>query len=396
MAFTGPIHTGNPMFPDTGNHFAKWAYRTVGTRYHEVLPYWIWHYKGVYTDNLTFVKQGLTNWGSPCEQAITGSSSVRTDTLTYAKAYDRFWDKVTKESGTASLGVTIAEWRSSLSMISNRSTQLITALNAIRKKDFGSLMESLNLSRTDKRGKRVWRDRNPATAAPGQLLEFHFGWVPMVEDVRAACKVLSSTPESVKIFGSSSRELESSDGSLLNELPNFVRYEHKIRRRVVLAGEIRIDNPNLDLANRMGLVNPMQLAWDLIPYSFLLNQFVGVSQYLERFTSSVGRTLVNGSQSEKIDWNSTRESRAFHYNWGYLQDSTTWKESGTAFVRQPVSSFSRPTILPQFKLPVSDLLGRAVTTTALLLQQLQGRNFREQQELRALAVRPRKGSLIPR
>lgn len=389
MGYTGPTYSGTPAFPDTGKQSAKYAYRSTPRmkKYREVLPYWVFEVYGTYRDNLTAVSRPLTDWGGYPVLTLTGSSTVDTSTTDYAKAFDRFWSKVTRESGSADLGVTIAEYRSSLNMLSNRSTQLITAIGAIRKGNFGALMEALDLSKKDKRGQRVWKQRNVATYAPGQLLEYTFGWVPLVNDMRAACKVLSSTPEYITIIGSSSSVSQNNVGSQENYLPSYVRYLNEVQRRVVLKGDVRIDNPNLDLANRLGLVNPITLAWDLIPYSFLVNQFIGVSQYLDRFTASWGRTVVNGMRSEKIVIVSTRESRAFNETWGYLQDSTTWKQHGKSFVRQPVDSFSRPTILPQFRLPVTDLLGRAITTTALLLQQVQGRNFREQRDHRALMSR---------
>jgi hypothetical protein len=394
MGFTGPFISTRPPFPDTGTQSAKYAFRSSPKlkKHFEVLPYWVWRYTGQYFDNLAGTNKYMTNWGSPPFQLLSGSSVVNTGSSDYAKAFDRFWSGVTKQSGTASMGVTIAEWRSSLTMISARSTQLVTAINSIRKKDFGSLMEALNLSRTDKRGRRVWRDRNPVSFAPGQLLEYTFGWVPLVEDMKAACKVLSSTPELITVYGTSSSVQESDAGSDFSNRPNYVSYGTRIKRRVVLKGDVRINNPNLDLANRLGLVNPVTLAWDLIPYSFLVNQFVGVSQYLNRFTADLGRTVENGMKSERISVLSTRESRAYNENWGYLQDSTTWRENGESFVRQSVSSFDRPTILPQLRLPVTDLLGRAITSTALLLQQLQGRDYREQAEARALMTRLRRGA----
>jgi hypothetical protein len=67
------------------------------------------------------------------------------------------------------------------------------------------------------------------------------------------------------------------------------------RGRVTYSAGVDIANPNLWLANRMGVINPAVVAWDLVPWSFVVNMFVNVNAVLGSFTDLVGLNLTNVS-----------------------------------------------------------------------------------------------------
>jgi hypothetical protein len=268
------------------------------------------------------------------------------------------------------MGVTIAEVNQSFGMISRRATQLTTAVNAIRKGDFGSLTGALGLSYKDERARRVWTNAGPKARvrdSSSHLLEYTFGWVPMVNDVISAAKVISSTPETLSVRG------RRQDRVTIVEGPNPGPYSYfhtdiNVIRKIQIGGVVSITNPNLDLANRMGLANPVQLAWQVIPYSFLVDTFFNVSQFLGRFSAMYGRTFTEGYCSGSAEAISQGEIRTM--DGGTLVDSLSLRSVGKQFSRRAPFLLPIPTALPEFKLPVSNLLGRATTSVALLLQRL--------------------------
>lgn len=358
MAIRGPFESGVNI---AGINIQRTVWRQ-DKPFRAPLPYRHAKYVGRYTNNISGVTTFATDPGSLAFRYIQGTLGLSYDDPAYTRCFDSFVRKISDDN--ASMGVTIAESRSSLSMISNRSTQLVSALNSLRKRDFGSLMDSLNLSRSDSRGRRVW-DRQavkPSTPA-SQLLEYSFGWLPMVNDVRSACKVLSSTPHPVALTGGGTHSFVLSSGGNPG-----VRTDCNITLRKRMQGVVLIDNPNVNLANELGLVNPVQLAWQVIPYSFLVDTFFGVSQYLGRYSAMFGRSLDMGQLAQKVTVQSVANGR--WYTGADLTESTTMREEGEQFVRTLISSPPRPTSFPTFRLPVHDLLGRAVTTTALLLQRM--------------------------
>jgi hypothetical protein len=366
MSYTGPYY--DYISVQNGRFIRKIRYRSVGKGpFRDPLPYNAAWYRGDNRDNMAGTTSPVTNYGQQPYALAWNDNPIDIGSASYAKAFDRFASSA-KAGGSASMGVTIAEARSSLDMISNRATQLVAAANAIRKGNFGSLMDSLNLSRSDSRGRRVWSRRNPTASSSSQLLEYAFGWAPMVNDVRAACKVLSSDVEPLRVRASGSEKVRSFLGSQGDFPESYIHYVTDYERKQVIGAVVIVTNPNLSLASDLGLTNPIQLAWQVIPYSFLVDNFFGVSQYLGRYSAMFGRALQGGYLSGKVVVSSTSERRVFVGS--TLYESSTLTESGNQFQRTPITELPIPSILPSFKLPVSNLLGRAVTTTALLLQRL--------------------------
>lgn len=51
---------------------------------------------------------------------------------------------------------------------------------------------------------------------------------------------------------------------------------------------VRVSDPNLWLANQLGFVNPVVIAWDLVPFSFVVDWFVNVNEFLNSYTDMWG------------------------------------------------------------------------------------------------------------
>ena len=55
-----------------------------------------------------------------------------------------------------------------------------------------------------------------------------------------------------------------------------------------------VNNPNLFLANKLGM-SPLAVAWDLIPWSFVVGMFFNQGQLLRNLTAYAGVTVDNAS-----------------------------------------------------------------------------------------------------
>lgn len=194
-------------------------------------------------------------------------------------AYSKFNGKLRK--GSASMGVTLASWKQSRDMIVNRSSHLSKTLDA-----------SISRLRGDKGAREKLRRNRQPTAS--QVLEVEFGWMPLFQDFKAAlttvCKdgippewvtsrARSSIMWSQSGTESNPRIRESMDGTV------WVTYSAKVQ----------ISNPNLWLLNRLGLINPATIVWDLIPWSFVVNMFLNVNAMISSITDEVGLDITNRS-----------------------------------------------------------------------------------------------------
>jgi len=165
----------------------------------------------------------------------------------------------------------------------NQSMEMIVS----RYEDINRLMGSA-LRRSKKRKTKPVR-RELASS----VLEVEFGWRPFIEDIQNAFKVLTSPKD------------ELLRARVVKRIPvyTFTSYGTTPRKtisisgtaRITAAGTYRVTNPNLWLANRLGLINPFQVAWDRVPWSWVVNMFVNVNQMIGSLTDTVGLDNVSGS-----------------------------------------------------------------------------------------------------
>ena len=96
--------------------------------------------------------------------------------------------------------------------------------------------------------------------------------------------IRSSSRETLKIDRSRPRSWSSFKVVDVTEIDAYVR----------LQGLVRITNPNSFLLNRVGLINPVQVAWQLTPLSMFVDWWLDVSTFLGSYTDQVGWSLENG------------------------------------------------------------------------------------------------------
>lgn len=212
-----------------------------------------------------------------------------------ASSYAKFRGKL--YSGNAQLGVTFASWRQSRDMIAKRSrpiaTQASELFNEISKSP--AAQRALARRRGDKLG-----DIAQLRALSGLHLEVIFGWQPLVQDIHNACMtVIQSAAQTTWVRGSSTGFLSQS-GNLWMDGFGGVNSSKDCMARVTRAAGVRVNNPNLWLAERAGLINPAAVAWDLVPWSFVVNMFSNVGGLVNSITDFAGLEFINASETTTL------------------------------------------------------------------------------------------------
>lgn len=349
---------------------------------------------GVYTRNnpyrdSRFQTHGIAKWtnGTPLVQVWDASVQGKIDReidLLLERAKSKFRNKVTGD--TASLGITIAQYDQALSMIGNRSGTLArfavklpyaalvlkTGLYFQRRAALRDLAKTLRapvnspeLRRLQRRSARDWRKR---IKTPGDLfLEFWFGWAPLVGDMSAAANVLSSpTPQRRTVRANVKSHVEWTDGSRLPYPYGYRFTKVAADISVGLYSTFNVENPNVHLANRLGLVNLGSIVWDAIPFSWLVNWFTNMNQFLNALTWDAGISLQTGT----IGYGSKVANFKQEVDQRYLGEISEGFCSGYRKERKQLSQ-SALTSLPPLRLnPPTGSLTRALTMTALLLQRV--------------------------
>lgn len=279
----------------------------------------------------------------------------------YAKTYDKFWSKVHTR---ANLGLTLVESHKSMAMIAQRAKQLTTFTRHLKRGKFVKAAAALGLDSRDPRVKgAVKRSHRAGKDVADQWLEYTFGWLPLINDIADSVNVLQRDfpVERVRVTNRDvaydTREWDGwpypgqygSSRSLVTQC----HYE--------IGAEVKVINPNLLLANELGFTSPMYVAWDAVPFSFVVDWFLPVGKFLKSFSNGEGLELSHQYVSYGIQTRGTVR----HGEWSSAQSLPA---HGYAFNRS-IGSIPRPTMFSRLHLPKVDpwLAG---TSVALLLQNL--------------------------
>lgn len=291
--------------------------------------------------------------------------------LTYNKAHSEYVSEIA--SVTAEMAVNISQRQQALDMIASRLIDMRNTLTALRRGSAKDLRKSL---RNGFKYNGKARSKDPGSQrvlhhakSPADLwLEYHFGWDPLIKDIQSAAEVLDSGIPPASAQGRSSRTVR---------IPSYVGLDDTYQK-IILSGEekiawklgskVGVSNPDLWLANQMGVINPAVVVWDLIPFSFVLGWVVNVSQYLEAFNGFWGLSFTGEYTTGFSRTLSTRTE--FQIN--YPKNGVTTLYSDAVFEKVKVERVTGPIARPRLMLTLPKQLSasRGATMASLLLQEM--------------------------
>lgn len=349
---TGPV-TGPVFRGGAGNGF-EWA--KIGYKqkppYDMNLPYNAYTVVSTASDNLWRWKE----WMYAVDTSVA-----------YAKAYERLVEAL---GDSASLGVTLAQWKEADGMIKARATQLLSFTSAVLRRDPKGIARALGLKNSSDAKSRVRRYETgekygTAKKLSDLWLEFWFGWSPMVSDIRTASEVFAQELPNARYKGRGSAMDSFSQAApppLNPEWDGFEGIHWDGKARVEVAMDVRLVNPNTHLLNQFGLLNMATVAYDVIPWSFVLGWVSNVGSYLRSLTDFAGLETSNGYISIKQEVGG--------YTWwtgAFALQHSQGTGQGFRFVRTPAVSLPRPSFRwKNLSVPPT----RGLTAITLLTQKL--------------------------
>jgi hypothetical protein len=214
------------------------------------------------------------------------------------KAYAKFTDQMKDSAQNANNAL---ECGQSLGQILGHVRSIAGAVSALKHGDVSGAAKKLGVSISGNRERKI---KQRAKQLSDRWLELHFGWVPLVQDIGSSIDILQGTGKSSVSFQriSSGASFSGSHSSTVSQLvpgPYFdstsdsYRWSGGCRMRGVVA----VENPNIAIANQMGFVNPLSVAWEAVPFSFVVDWFSNVGQCLGAMSDFWGYQLHNASTS---------------------------------------------------------------------------------------------------
>lgn len=249
-------------------------------------------------------------WGEQDFGGMANASTIKGPWQMYASynlLSDQLWEyasqaqNIARGKFSAKLGeeagwlLNLAQRTQAMDMIYSRAMQLYIFCRQLRRFDFPAAARTLGIHQ-DPRYHRYTKNRLRRTsrAFSSNFLEFHFGWSPLVGDIGASIELLDGPIPFGRFYGQGRVPVEENFDRLIDinyGESQVGRIRGFVSSRV--GAEVHVTNANLWLANRLGLTNPALVAWDAVPWSFVVDWFVNVSDYLGQFTEFNGVAIKN-------------------------------------------------------------------------------------------------------
>lgn len=194
-----------------------------------------------------------------------------------------------------------AEWNKTSDLVTGAATSIYKSYRNLRRGNFAQAARDLGVT-ASKRGRRRFNRnyaRNQEDAAASGWLELQYGWKPLLQDVygaaehaaRSMAPVMRSRVAKKKRLTTAETEVSkrTADGrsyALTEDKSGTfdVQYVVHFHTAASLAHS----------ASQSGLLNPAQVAWELLPFSFVIDWFLPIGDTLKALDATVGLVFDSG------------------------------------------------------------------------------------------------------
>lgn len=200
----------------------------------------------------------------------------------------------------ANLAQDFAQIGQTVELIAGTAKRLTGSLRALRR---GNLSEAANvLFRSARHTYRRKGGLSKSKSLAENWLELQYGWKPLLNDVYGTMKSLSSLQEKgdrvqyTKASGTKKSEVVTPIQSWSQSTTRVGSTTVLSRSTCKITISWKIDDHLKAFLAQTGFTNPVNLAWEILPFSFVLDWFLPIGPYLETLSSWDGLAFVEGCQ----------------------------------------------------------------------------------------------------
>lgn len=235
------------------------------------------------TGNPATEKERVYHYMTPTTYLAGNEGTVRlTDSSLRAKLIER------AKGAEWSIPVFVGEGRETVNMVLNAAKTIGSAYRDLRRGNFMGALANLGIQGDSRARARYNRQygTDPTRAAANAWLALTYGWTPLLNDVKNAAETLAeiNLSEENRVIRVTARTgLE--DLYYLNDFSFSVNPVITGRQSVKVKesrfGVWRCKPTSWNNVGSLGLLNPLSVAWELVPLSFVADWFLPIGRYLE-------------------------------------------------------------------------------------------------------------------
>jgi hypothetical protein len=230
--------------------------------------------------------------------------------------YDDAWKrKLLQEvkDQKVNMAQTMAEYRQAQEMFVKNTKIIVKVLRGLRKGDVPSVFDALGLPRKKLHG-----------TISDRWLELQYGWKPLLQDLHGICDEVArnATVARVRKIKTRTRALTDvvRDGPAIpgSPFPTTAHDTYNVVSHVTCY--LRMTSHT---STRLGFTNPIDLAWELLPYSFVIDWLIPIGDWLNAMDAAVGLEDCYGTVAHKAKIISTTSLGGYYLRTWYTRSTFT-------------------------------------------------------------------------
>lgn len=259
------------------------------------------------------------------------------------------------------LGVAFAERRDTARLFQNKVSGITQSVNDYKK----------GRPRDWKRVKRG--------AIPSSWLEVQLGWLPLLSDIHGAAQALAERDARGNRYVAHVTGRAEARNSSRHFIKSGVSADlgYDVNRTENVRGHVRLDYELSDIVlqtlSSLGLTNPLTIAWERLPYSFVVDYLLPIGDWISCLDANLGWSFRGGSYSLRVSieergGNPYLRTPEAGFDWQLLSVTEQYRGTRDELHRSIYPSSPLPTV-PRFRNPFTP--GRTANVLALLAQALE-------------------------
>lgn len=263
--------------------------------------------------------------------------------------------------------VIMLETGKTLNMLTARCMQLTTAIKFVKRRDFRNAARTLQYNGADvlkrKRWKKTWQDN---------WLEYRYGWLPLIADCETYIKRVCKGAGWGNVIGKGKQQIDLSDRGKLDPGGS---YERTIRVTARSRAVGTISHSALNELAASGILQLGQTVWEIIPYSFVIDWFLPVGDWVASLSEPNGWVPLGGSTSlAKFRASRSNYVRARLGSTTYYSDFLPCNLEMVNYIYQRTAGMPMAVALPPWNMEMN--IVRCIDAIALLANQFKDRSRR--------------------
>jgi hypothetical protein len=275
--------------------------------------------------------------GSPSAPQYYANCSATIPLAFDANAQLRLINKLAQEvkGHQFNLAVAAGEGRKTLDLMSSTITSMVKSVKALKRGDAGNALRHLGLVSTgNTRGKALDTGDIAKT-----WLSIQYGWKPLINDVYESARAFEKLTSGPRKHTYRTSTSVSTKGDASSSPSNWTcGGARRISRRLKLVMVEELSAPR-----SLGLLDPLSLAWELTPFSFVADWFVPIGTYFEALNVA---PILNGLPVVESTFDVQNSAVSTILNTAVYDPNGFRSQYNKVTVRRAIVPFSVP--LPRF------------------------------------------------